>query len=408
MGARTRRRIARLRDIITEEVSFVDRAANRRRFLVCKREQPAVGEAPALVEVENEAPVPSAAGVKLQRALEAFREAVTEFEAEAQPLAILSGELLDEVKELSARLAGGASQGPAPQDGNAMGSNQETEVGKAGPVEAALREVSERSMSLANALKDAGDSGVDEAKMSGEVGKLAELLSALREKYPSSEAGVQKKGVGSKMLREVAERALSLSSKLSKGPVDRKGVSEIKRLAAMLAGLVERYPSVQAKAEGEQPPDLDALLTRAEQGEEGAAEAVVEMLTHQDATEAVTTLKTEADAKLTEIEEAEKPKEPAPEATPPAQPDPSAEIAKLAAVVSKQAEQNKALGEEIRTLRTSLAKAISTPEEPASREVREEPKGGTGADPDKDPTLFPTNYNDPANREERKRRGFAI
>lgn len=377
-------RLFRLRDIVVGEVSIVDRAANKRRFIIRKQSETDAG--PVLVDIESEGINPSPGGENLRKALEALVSAAKSFEAETAPLAVIPGELLDEVRELSTRLSD-TSRGPSPSDGK---DHMEKEEGKeqvqeeadkaGGALEAKVREAVERLTSLANAMKDAGEAGFDQAKFTAEIKAVGDLLAGIGEKYPYPTT--KRDNAWSRVLREVSTRAMALSNKVTKQPIDRRGIVEIKRFVEMMSKLLTKAPKPQIKDE---EGAIDALFERASDGDLDSFDTILEIEDAVEASTAVTQLASEVEACEKKLDEAEKNAPPAPE------PD---SVTKLAEIVAKQQGENKALVDELKALRTQLTKSLETPADRASKQDPPAPVEGGDADP----TLFPLNYNDPQAR----------
>lgn len=191
----------RLRDILVEEVSFVDRAANRRRFLIVKQrggnmdptrtatnevaETTLAADVSAVVKVDLPGPVKEGLLRIVTEALERLvsvsnmvKEAGETSESSAEPVPV---ELAEEITAISDLLRGALSRYPSPMSKTAE------KVDKAdGPVSQGLMEVSETAMSLAASAAESDE--LDAATLS-QVRALAAKLNALAEKYPQPTAG---------------------------------------------------------------------------------------------------------------------------------------------------------------------------------------------------------------------------
>lgn len=205
----------RLHDILVEEVSFVDRAANRRKFLVVKRsggtmdpEKTALdGQAEASPEEsreeekEEKVKIPDEVKVGLMKIVQEgierlvslgniIKDAEETAERVEKPL---DPKLASEFKAISDIIMSALSRYPSPQ---AMidDSEAETEVkddvgieNKAmGEVARTLRSVGETALSLAKA---SGEQEELDAGTLASLRKLAASLNALAEKYPQPTAG---------------------------------------------------------------------------------------------------------------------------------------------------------------------------------------------------------------------------
>jgi len=191
----------RLRDILVEEVSFVDRAANRRRFLIVKQrggnmdptrtatndvaETTLAADVSAVVKVDLPGPVKEGLLRIVTEALERLvsvsnmvKEAGETSESSAEPVPV---ELAEEITAISDLLRGALSRYPSPMSKTAE------KVDKAdGPVSQGLMEVGETAMSLAASAAESDE--LDAATLS-QVRALAAKLNALAEKYPQPTAG---------------------------------------------------------------------------------------------------------------------------------------------------------------------------------------------------------------------------
>lgn len=209
----------RLRDILVEEVSIVDRAANRRRFLVVKQQGGNMADIKKTDDqaVDAEAPASS----------ESPTDAVT---MAAMPSAVKEGVL---------RI---------------------------------LTEVLERLVSVSNQVKDAEETSASsdnplDPTLAGEIKNISELLGGVLSRYPSPVAKAppcgsaddeeekdkinKAEGVLSQGLRSVGEQAMSLAGQCAESQeLDASCIKNVRQLAIMLNQLVEKYPSPTAGAEG--------------------------------------------------------------------------------------------------------------------------------------------------------------
>jgi hypothetical protein len=179
--------VHRLRDMVVEEVSLVDRAANRQKFLVVKRRTD-MGKnsdenlGPEVVQDEN-------GRFTAVRDVEKARgKAKDEEEDEDEEKQKASGKENEDEEDED-----GKPKGRKKADGNAAG-NQLTIPA---PVKAAVlrigTEALERLMSVVNQVKDAAET--DEkvpiplpADMGKEIAAIAQLLTSVSERYPSPKA----------------------------------------------------------------------------------------------------------------------------------------------------------------------------------------------------------------------------
>jgi len=206
--------VHRLRDIVVEEVSLVDRAANQRRFLVVKRSPDMADESTA-----------SAAGSGVEKAKKkpADAEAVDEEKAKKKPAE-------DEEKDASdTEKARGAAKDDDEEDED--GESEPTKKARkqdlvlATPVKEALLRVLtdalERLMALANAIKEAaepedGDGGELPKDVTSELEAIADLLYEA-DKRKRTKADVAK--AGARMAKDRLDRfqmALSLLADILK------------------------------------------------------------------------------------------------------------------------------------------------------------------------------------------------
>jgi hypothetical protein len=118
-----------------------------------------------------------------------------------------------------------------------------------------LKEVTDRATTLAKMA----DSKNPSDAVKTEIGALHDLVKAAKERCPMQTAKAAG-GAFSKTLREVSERALSLSSKAkAPGFEAGKGMREIRSLVTLLQGLTEKYPNVK-KADEVEMSDFGLLL----------------------------------------------------------------------------------------------------------------------------------------------------
>lgn len=247
----------RLRDILVEEVSFVDRAANRRRFLIVKQRggnmDPTRTATNDVAEATLEADVAAVAKVDLPgpvkegllrivtEALERLvsvsnmvKEAGETSETSAEPV---PAELGEEITAISDLLRGALSRYPSPMSKTAE------KVDKAdGPVSQGLKEVGEIAMSLSAAAAESDE--LDAATLS-QVRALAAKLNALAEKYPQPTAGEAPAAVPD--LEVTAETKADVPEE----PEAADGAPSGDEDTAPAADPPSAEPAVEEKAEGE-------------------------------------------------------------------------------------------------------------------------------------------------------------
>jgi hypothetical protein len=231
--------VHRLRDIVVEEVSLVDRAANKRRFLVVKRSGEMLdGEDQELEETagaDGELTDEGDGVAKAKKKPPGVDDAAQEQEEQDKAAAGFSTEkarsrATDEEPDSDAEKAK-----ELPADGSDKRKERKTKaLSLPAPLKDALltglTDALERLMALANSVKAAdtaeGDSeaGLPD-KMSGEMDAISELLSDLCDAAPEAKrkAGVAK--AGARMSRNRLDRfqkALSLLAEILKELTDLK------------------------------------------------------------------------------------------------------------------------------------------------------------------------------------------
>ena len=188
----------RLHDILVEEVSIVDRAANRRRFLVVKQRGGSVDNINKADEVGQPTTPP---------------------------------------EEKPAEGSGAAGMPSTVKEG----------------ILRILTEVLERTVSVANMVKDseettaASDAPLDNA-LGVEIKAIADLLGSVISRYPSPVAKAE--GVVATTLASIGEQALALSQQAAQeDSLASDCITKIRQLAIALNTLVEKYPSPTSGAE---------------------------------------------------------------------------------------------------------------------------------------------------------------
>jgi hypothetical protein len=194
----------RLSEILVEEVSLVDRAANRRRFLVVKHGGTMEGDSRAAEEqptakAELSLPTPVKEGLmrvvteateRLVSIGNMIRGAQETAEANAQPV---PAELATEVQTISDLLRGALSRYPSPMsDGAAAEPGEAAMAEKAGgAVAQALSTIAATASEIAQ--RASGAETLDGATLAA-VRNLAAQLNALAERYPQPTAGAAPSG----------------------------------------------------------------------------------------------------------------------------------------------------------------------------------------------------------------------
>lgn len=241
--------VHRLRDIVVEEVSLVDRAANQRRFLVVKRSAEMAEESNASGEAKPDA-----------------RDTIEK--AKKKPTGAQGDETVAEEKakkpvEDEADDSEDAQKASASKD-DAAEDNEDNDAGKkkqrkqddgliiAAPVKEALlrtlTEALERLMALANSIKEAtepdeGDDATMPDDIGTELGAIAEMLSGV-DKRKAAKKGVVK--AGARMAKDRLDRfhkAISLLADILKELTDSKEAPAEPTAGAAESGVKKREAS---------------------------------------------------------------------------------------------------------------------------------------------------------------------
>lgn len=291
----------RLRDMVVEEVSLVDRAANKRRFLIVKRSDEMAEDDRVGAEVKPDGRGGLTAG-GVEKAKKKPGAGAADDEAAAEQKWKKPADGADEDTAKARRRAASEGDGdeeaaqkarrPKPMDGEADGEDQtaktkgpKNEANDEGdgdeqkrkqadgltlptPVkEAVLRtltEAIERLMSVANRVKEAAetDEQVD-APVPDEVGTevraIGELLGGVGERYPSPTTKASVAKSGARMAKDRLDRfqkAMTLLADILKELTDAKdsvaaptaGAAEAGRAAGIGAGVRKRDDVAAAKA----------------------------------------------------------------------------------------------------------------------------------------------------------------
>lgn len=255
--------VHRLRDIVVEEVSLVDRAANKRRFLVVKRSEGMSGENGDGVEKAKKKPAPEG-------------EATDEQKAKKKPE--VDEEQVDEAKaKKPAEDDEPEDAEKAKGDGACASENEEPKPKRkadlALPADlkesllATLTQAMERLMALAKQIKDAGepDEG-DDASLPDDLGTEIDAIAELLGETTSKRGGKKKaakaevaKG-GARMAKDRLDRfqkAMALLSDILKEITQSNEESAAPTAGAAEAGVQKRGPEAASPA----VPGLKELAT---------------------------------------------------------------------------------------------------------------------------------------------------
>lgn len=227
--------VHRLRDILVEEVSLVDRAANQRRFLVVKRSEDMADEnKPAEDEIEKAKKKPAEEDGD-EDATEKAKEPADESDddEEADETTKVRGASKDSVEEDEEDPAGKKKQ------------QKKADLVIPAPVKQALlstlTEALERLMALAKTIKEASEGDRDSGKMPEDVGTeleaIADMLWGVGKGKKTKEAKAEVTKAGARMAKDRLDRfqkALSLLADILKELTETK-----EPLAAPSAGVAE-------------------------------------------------------------------------------------------------------------------------------------------------------------------------
>jgi hypothetical protein len=214
--------VHRLRDIVVEEVSLVDRAANQRRFLVVKRSAEMAGENTATADTKPETP-DAIAKAKKKPAEATGDETVDEAKAKKKPV---DDEADEDAATEKARASAKEEEDDADDDQDKPTKKaRKQDLVLAAPVKEALlrvlTDVLERLMALANTIKEAeepeeGDGGEMPKEVTTELETVADMLYDAN-KRKRAKADVAK--AGARMAKDRLDRfqkALSLLADILK------------------------------------------------------------------------------------------------------------------------------------------------------------------------------------------------
>lgn len=254
--------VHRLRDIVVEEVSLVDRAANKRRFLVVKRSDDMADESSADTDVEKAKKKPAAADAsdtedEQKRKKPAAGEADDAEKARKPPVA-------DEDDEEDAAKAAAPSDDEEEPAGAKKTPKRKQALAVAAPVkDALLRAITaalERLMALANSIKDAtepdeGDDATMPEPVGNELAAIAELLGSI-DKCKTTKAAVAKTGARmSKDRLDRFQKAMAALADILKELTDSKDVPAGPTAGAAESTVKKRDAAVPAT------PGLTELVT---------------------------------------------------------------------------------------------------------------------------------------------------
>jgi hypothetical protein len=246
----------RLKDIEVEEVSIVDRAANRRKFLVVKRGSAMSDE---IKKVEEQAPTVLQAlsdglgklvGIveRVKQAMETTPEVEKSLDSSLASELHLVGTSLLKVAEIP------------------------VDTSKAeGVLTQTLRSVAETAMSIAQSVAESAQ--LKPSDLEG-VKALAAKLMSVCESYPSpvtqgEDAELEKaEGILSRTLRQVSEQAMSLAQSVGESTeLKSDDLDAVKAISDKLKSVIDKYPSpvahsetvVEEKSEPEMPVEEPTL-----------------------------------------------------------------------------------------------------------------------------------------------------
>ena len=254
----------RLRDILVEEVSLVDRAANKRRFLVVKSgsTMSKTDEPESVAKVDLPKPVKEGLLRMLTEALERLvsvanlvRDANETEEQMQQPVPKSVGAEITKVCEL---LQGALEKYPSPVAGRDATAKDGVIVETDGAQMANMLgsmlgdEMPEAARANLSAL---GSEAADKLKVLASVlamiaeAESPEALAQMANRLLGVGKALKAEGTASRVLATVADAAQALSTDASKADaLEADTVIKIRQLAASLNELVEKYPSPVAGA----------------------------------------------------------------------------------------------------------------------------------------------------------------
>lgn len=254
--------VHRLRDILVEEVSLVDRAANKRRFLVVKRSGDMADESNADTDVEKAKKKPAAAASETEDEQKRKKPANGDDEADDAEKARKPPSDDEDDDEETEKAKKPPEEEEETDDAEKTPKRKQALAIPPPVKEAMLRmltEALERLMALANRIKEATASEGDDAEagvpedIGAELAAIAELLGST-DKRRAAKAGVAKAGARmSKDRLDRFQKAIALLADILKELTDSKDVPAGPSAGAAEAGIKKRdtaaAPAVPGLAE---------------------------------------------------------------------------------------------------------------------------------------------------------------
>lgn len=237
--------VHRLRDIVVEEVSLVDRAANKRRFLVVKRSGDMADESNADSDVEKAKKKPAAAS-EVEDEEKRKKPGADEEDDDAEKAAKPSDDEDDDEETEKARTQPADEE---TEDGEKTPKRKQALAMPAAVKDALLRsltEALERLMAIANRVKEATAPEDAEAEaalpddVASEIAAIAELLASVG-KRKAAKADVAK--AGARMAKDRLDRfqkAMALLADILKELTDSKEGPAAPSAGAAEAGVKKR------------------------------------------------------------------------------------------------------------------------------------------------------------------------
>lgn len=254
--------VHRLRDIVVEEVSLVDRAANKRRFLVVKRSGDMADESNADSDVEKAKRKPAAAS-EVEDEEKRKKPGADEEDDDAEKAAMPSDDEEDDDEKTEKAKTPPADE--ETEDGEKTPKRKQALAMPAAVKDALLRsltEALERLMAIANRVKEATAPEDAEAEaalpddVASEIAAIAELLANVG-KRKAAKADVAK--AGARMAKDRLDRfqkAMALLADILKELTDSKGAPAAPSAGAAEAGVKKRDTAAPPAI-----PGLDELVT---------------------------------------------------------------------------------------------------------------------------------------------------
>ncbi len=256
--------VHRLRDIVVEEVSLVDRAANKRRFLIVKRSGDMADENSVDADVEKAKKKPTTGDVSDAEDEQKRKKPAAGDADEAEKARTPSDDDEEDADDKTEKAKEPPKDDEEPEGAKKAPKRKQALAIPAAVKEAILRaltEALERLMALANSIKDASEPEEDDdASMpegvSDELAAIAELLAGI-DKRKTEKRAVAK--AGARMAKDRLDRfqkALTLLADILKELTDSKDVAGPSAGAAE-AGVKKR----DASATPPVVPGLTELVT---------------------------------------------------------------------------------------------------------------------------------------------------